>query len=125
MSADGFTVDGAQGARFLYEIRRLLEKPVALLFSTPALCESRVCGPVTDIAEQLKARYGDEVEFIHQEVFVDNDPTKGYRAPLRAFNLQTEPWLFTFDSEGRLAARLEGSFGIEGFEEAVQAALDS
>ena len=101
------------------------EKPVALLFSTPALCESRVCGPVTDIAEQLKADYGDEVEFIHQEVFVDNDPAKGFRPPLQAFNLRTEPWLFTFDADGKLAARLEGSFGIEGFERAVQSALDS
>ena len=55
-------------------------KPVALLFSTPQLCQSRVCGPVTDIAVQLKAKYGDEIEFIHQEVYVDNDPNAGLRA---------------------------------------------
>jgi hypothetical protein len=99
------------------------KRPVALLFATPQLCQSRVCGPVTDIAEQLKTEYGDDMEFIHQEVYVDNDPSKGLRPPLRDFNLRSEPWLFTFDAEGRIAARLEGSFGVEGFEDAIQKAL--
>ena len=35
------------------------KKPVALLFSTPQLCVSRVCGPVTDLALQMRAKYGD------------------------------------------------------------------
>lgn len=98
-------------------------RPVALLFATPQLCQSRVCGPVTDIAVQLDAEYGDQMEFIHQEVYVDNDVGKGLRDPLLEFNLPTEPWLFTFDADGRVAARLEGSFGLNEFEEAVQAAL--
>jgi hypothetical protein len=45
------------------------------------------------------------------------------KTPLRSFGLQTEPWLFTFDRSGRVAARLEGSFGVRGFERAIQAAL--
>ncbi|MGH2951322.1 MAG: hypothetical protein ACRDKX_04685, partial [Solirubrobacterales bacterium] len=100
------------------------ERPVALLFATPQLCQSRVCGPVTDIAEQLKTTYGDEVEFIHQEVYVDNDPAKGLREPLEAFALRSEPWLFTFDADGRIASRLEGSFGVDRFEGAVEEALE-
>jgi hypothetical protein len=66
-------------------------KPVALLFATPALCQSRVCGPVTDIAAQLESKYGDRMTFIHQEVYRDNDPNKGLRRPLQAFSLMTEP----------------------------------
>jgi hypothetical protein len=100
------------------------QRPVALLFATPQLCQSRVCGPVVDIAQQLKQRYGDSVEFIHQEVYVDNDPQRGLREPLQRFGLPTEPWLFTVDQNGRIAARLEGSFGLRAFERAVQAALD-
>ena len=99
------------------------KRPVALLFATPALCESQVCGPVVDIALQLKATYGDQMQFIHQEVFVDNQPEKGLRMPLRAFNLKTEPWLFVFDRNGQVAARLEGSFGFNAFERAVMSAL--
>jgi hypothetical protein len=99
------------------------KKPVALLFATPQLCQSRVCGPVVDIALQLKQRYGDRVAFLHQEVYVDNDVQKGLRPPLARFGLPTEPWLFTVGTDGRIAARLEGSFGLRAFEKAVQAAI--
>jgi hypothetical protein len=98
-------------------------KPVALLFATPQLCQSRVCGPVVDVALQLREKYGDRIEFIHQEVYNDNDLQKGLRAPLRAFNLRTEPWLFVVDSGGRITARLEGSFGLSAVEKALRSAL--
>ena len=103
--------------------RRSGKKPVALLFATPQLCQSRVCGPVVDVGLQLRARYGDQVDFIHQEVYTDNDPNKGLRAPLQAFNLQTEPWLFVVGKDGRITARLEGSFGLDAFEQALKTAL--
>ncbi len=99
------------------------KKPIALLFSTPQLCISRVCGPVTDIAVQLQRRFGNRITFIHQEVYVDNDPAKGLRPQLRAFNLRTEPWLFTINRQGMIAARLEGAFGINAATQALQAAL--
>ena len=100
------------------------KKPVVLLFATPALCQTRVCGPVTDIAAQLQKEYGDRATFIHQEVYEDNKVQNGLREPLRQFNLRTEPWLFTFNAQGEVAARLEGSFGTEAFRQAVEAALD-
>ena len=98
-------------------------RPVALLFATPALCRSRVCGPVADVALQLKSAYGDRVAFIHNEVYVDNDPSKGLRPQLKAYGLTTEPWLFAIDRDGRIAVRLEGAFGVDEFREAVEAAL--
>jgi hypothetical protein len=98
-------------------------KPVALLFATPQLCQSRVCGPVVDIALQMQQKYGKRMAFIHEEVYRDNQVSKGLRPPLQAFHLQTEPWLFTIDRDGRIAARLEGSFGVKEFEQAVRAAL--
>ena len=101
----------------------LAKKPVALLFATPQLCQSRVCGPVVDIAAQLKSRYGDRVQFIHQEVYKDNDVNKGLRPPLERFHLPTEPWLFVVDANGRITARLEGSFGVRAFDRAIQSAL--
>ena len=98
-------------------------KPVALLFATPQLCQSRVCGPVVDVALQLRARYGDRVHFIHQEVYADNDPKQGLRKPLQEFNLPSEPWLFVVGKDGRITARLEGSFGLDAFERALKTAL--
>jgi hypothetical protein len=99
------------------------KKPIALLFSTPQLCQSRVCGPVTDVALQLKAKYGDKIEFIHQEVYKDNNVNAGLRPPLEAFHLRTEPWLFVINKDGKITARLEGSFGITAFENALKTAL--
>jgi hypothetical protein len=99
------------------------KRPIALLFSTPQLCISRVCGPVTDIAVSLQHRYGGRVTFIHQEVYANNQPKNGLRSQLKAFHLQTEPWLFTINRQGRIAARLEGSFGVNAFTQALQAAL--
>lgn len=98
-------------------------KPVVLLFATPQLCQSRVCGPVTDLELELENTYGDRATFIHEEVYTGNDVSKGLRPQLRSFHLQTEPWLFTFGTNGRVAARLEGAFGINAFRAAVQAAL--
>lgn len=99
------------------------KRPVVLLFATPQLCQSRVCGPVVDIALQLRAEYGDRAAFIHQEVYVDNQVDKGLREPLRAFKLVTEPWLFTIRKDGTVAARLEGSFGVNAFRAAIDEAL--
>jgi hypothetical protein len=98
-------------------------KPVALLFATPQLCQSRVCGPVVDVGLELKSRYGDRVEFIHQEVYEANDPKQGLREPLKRYNLATEPWLFVVGKDGKITARLEGSFGLDAFERALKTAL--
>jgi hypothetical protein len=99
------------------------KEPVVLTFATPRLCQSRVCGPVVDVAEQVKAEYEDEAEFIHMEVFVDNEIQKGYRPQLQAFRLPTEPWVFTVDDSGRIAARLEGAFSARELEAAVKKAV--
>jgi hypothetical protein len=96
------------------------KKPVVLLFATPQLCQSRVCGPVVDLAEQVKANASNsDVAFIHMEVFRDNRIDKGIRPQMAAFHLQTEPWLFTFDKEGKVAARLEGAFSERELNEAI------
>jgi hypothetical protein len=99
------------------------KRPVALLFSTPELCMSRVCGPVTDVAVALQQQFGSQITFIHQEVYVDNKPNLGLRPQLKAFHLETEPWLFTINRHGIIAARLEGAFGLTEFRQALQAAL--
>jgi hypothetical protein len=98
------------------------KRPVVLLFATPALCQSRVCGPVVDIAEQVKAEHKD-VAFIHMEIYKDNELNKGIRPQVAKWGLPSEPWLFAVDRKGRIAARLEGAFSARELEQAVKAAL--
>jgi hypothetical protein len=99
------------------------KRPVMLLFSTPALCQSRVCGPVTDVAEQVKAEYGDRVDFIHMEIYRDNMLENGLRPQVRAWGLRTEPFAFTINSRRVVTARLEGAFSARELRAAVRAAL--
>ena len=99
------------------------KRPVALLFSTPALCVSRVCGPVTDIMVALEHEFAGRITFIHEEVYVGNDPSKGLRPQLTAFRLHTEPWLYTINANGVIAARLDGAFGVQEARAALEAAL--
>lgn len=98
-------------------------RPVALLFSTPQLCTSRVCGPVTDIVASLQRRFQNRVTFIHEEVYVNNQPRRGLRPQLKAFHLETEPWLFTVNRSGTITARLEGAFGVDAVSRALEASL--
>jgi hypothetical protein len=99
------------------------KRPIALLISTPQLCTSKVCGPVTDVLVQLQQEFGNKLAFIHQEVYVKNNPRLGLRPQLKAFHLETEPWLFTIDRHGVIRARLEGAFGLNGARQALEAAL--
>ncbi len=96
------------------------KKPAVLLFATPALCQSRVCGPVTDIAEQVKQEFGDRVAFIHQEIYNNNNINDGPRPQMRAFHLSTEPWAFVFDRSGKVSSVLQGPFSVQELEAAVQ-----
>jgi hypothetical protein len=97
------------------------KKPVVLVFATPALCQSRVCGPVVDVEEQVKSEFSDsDVAFIHQEVYEDNNPNKGYRSQLKTYGLRTEPWLFVIDRNGTISTRIEGAFGASELERAVR-----
>ena len=78
---------------------------------------------MADIALQMKAKYGKRMTFIHQEVKGGNQLNSALRPPLQAFHVETEPWLFVVDKQGKITARLEGSFGVGAFEKAVKSAL--
>ncbi|HET7121585.1 MAG TPA: hypothetical protein VFI17_10120 [Solirubrobacterales bacterium] len=99
------------------------KKPIVLVFATPALCQSRVCGPVVDVAQEVADKYGDEADFIHMEVYNDNDANKGIRPQLRAFHLETEPWTFLIDRHGIVRDRIEGAYGVSELEEAMKTIL--
>jgi hypothetical protein len=90
------------------------KEPIFLLFATPQFCQSRVCGPVVDVAEQVKEEYGDEAAFIHNEIWKENDPTtEEVKSQVKAFHLPSEPWLFAIGRDGKVKATVEGAFGLD------------
>jgi hypothetical protein len=96
------------------------KEPIFLLFATPQFCQSRVCGPVVDVAEQVKEQFDDKAAFIHMEIYKDNDPSKGVRPQVRAFHLPSEPWLFAINRKGVIQAVVEGAFGVERMTKVVE-----
>ncbi len=96
------------------------KRPVVLVFSTPKLCASRVCSPVTDVAEWVHHEHGDGVVFIHNEIYNDNDLAKGFRPEVRAFKLPSEPYTFVIDKAGKVSSVLQGPFD----EQELKAAVD-
>ncbi len=99
------------------------QKPVVLLFATPALCESKICGPVVDVAEQVKSEFDGKAEFIHMEIYVDNDVSKGPRRQFTAWHLDKEPVLFTIGRDGRVVDRIQGAFSADELRAAVREAI--
>jgi hypothetical protein len=98
------------------------KRPILLLFATPALCQSRVCGPVVDIAEEVKGDHKSDTAFIHMEIYNDNELEKGFRPQVAAYKLPTEPWAFAIDRKGKVAARIEGAYSEHELNEAIKAA---
>jgi hypothetical protein len=99
------------------------KEPIVLLFATPQFCQSRVCGPVVDVAEQAKEEYGDKAAFIHIEIYNGNDPGQEVQPQVRDFHLPTEPWLFTIDRKGVIRDAVEGAFGLKLMHQAVDKAI--
>jgi hypothetical protein len=96
------------------------KEPILLLFATPKFCQSRVCGPVVDVAQQAQAKYEGKANFIHMEIYNDNDPSKGVRPQVREFHLPSEPWLFAINREGVVSAAIEGAFGTQLLDKTVE-----
>jgi hypothetical protein len=95
------------------------KRPVVITFATPLLCQSRVCGPVVDIVEQVKATAPKNVAFIHQEIYANNKVNDGLRPQVTEWGLRTEPWTFVIDRSGKISSRFEGAFSAGELQRAV------
>lgn len=104
-------------------------KPTALLFATPAFCQTRFCGPMYDVTNLLYKQYAGKLNFIHVEVFPDlpNPASTNWAlAPaMEAFNLHTEPWLFLIKRDGTVSYRVEGIFSLDEVAPFVQQVLNN
>jgi hypothetical protein len=85
------------------------QRPLAVLFSTPALCQSRFCGPVLDTLLGQREAFADKVRFLHVEIY--SDRTGKTLAPtVKAYNLAAEPVLFLAGADGIVRERLDNAF---------------
>jgi hypothetical protein len=91
-------------------------RPIMLMFATPAYCQTAVCGPGVDTMQDIRdGRDWGDVAWIHAEIFTDEGQTVADH--VRAWDLPSEPWLFSIDREGRIVRRLDGPMIAQELEE--------
>jgi hypothetical protein len=95
-------------------------RPFVVTFATPLYCQSRTCGPVVQVVQSVAKRHaGDGVDFIHVEIYKDNDPSNGTNRWVNEWKLPTEPFTFVVDKAGVIRARFEGALSTAELDAAV------
>lgn len=98
-------------------------RPTMLLISTPAYCQTAICGPVLQIVVDAAAA-DPSVQTIHAEVYADPEsvdlPQESDLAPVvAAYELPIEPVLYLADSAGIITHRFDSIFDTSELSEAL------
>ena len=85
-------------------------QPALVVFASPALCVSRICGPQVQALQALEPSYWGRLAFIHIEPYqLKPIPSREKINPVVTdWRLQSEPWIFLIDGKGIIKARFEG-----------------
>ncbi len=95
-------------------------RPFVVTFATPLYCQTRTCGPVVQVVQSVaKDWQAQGVDFIHIEIYKDNDPAKGTNRWVDEWKLRSEPFTFVVDKNGVIRSRFEGAFSAAELEKAV------
>ncbi len=82
-------------------------KPTVVGFLTPGFCQTKWCAPVLSTVESVRAEVGDAANFIHIEVY-DDFQALTVVPEMAEWGLETEPWVFVLDGDGRVVAKFSG-----------------
>lgn len=104
-------------------------KPVMVVVSTPVFCVSQFCGPITDTVQQLAQDTGDEMAFVHLEVWRDFENNAINRAAAEWIwpdqsGDPGEPWVFVVDAAGTIVQRWDNVVTERDLETAIQTVLE-
>ena len=98
------------------------EKPTVVGFITPGLCETKWCAPVLNSVAAVRDEVGDAANFIHIEVYEDFQALT-YVPEMAEWGLETEPYIFVLDDEGRVVASLPGPVSPRELRQALEPVL--
>jgi hypothetical protein len=99
-------------------------KPSVVGFITPGLCQTEWCTPVLNSVETVWAEVGQEqANFIHIEVYADFQALTVV-PEMGEWRLNSEPWVFVLDENGRVAAKFSGPVSPRELNEALRPLLE-
>jgi hypothetical protein len=96
------------------------KRPAVVTISTPVFCQSRFCGPITDMVADLGRTYADRASFIHIEVFRDGQNqvvNRGAAEWILANGAPgNEPWVWVIGADGVITHRFDNVATAEELE---------
>ena len=100
---------------YQHSIAQALERdrPLLIVFASPAFCTNAVCGPQVEIATELQDVYGDRIDFVHVDLYenpheIQGDLSKGRLTPiLDEWGLSSQEWTFIVGADGIVTHRFE------------------
>lgn len=104
-------------------------RPLVVVFASPGFCTNALCGPQVEMMSDLRLEYGDAVDFIHVDLYVNPQQIQGdldnaIRTPVLAeWGLHTDEWTFVVDGAGRVSERFEAFATIAEVRAAIEAVL--
>jgi hypothetical protein len=94
-------------------------KPTVVGFVTPGFCQTEWCTPVLESVEAVREMVGDEAaNFIHIEVYADFQELTPVKE-MAEWGLDSEPWVFVLDQDGRVTAKFSGPLSPRELESAL------
>ena len=90
------------------------DKPILIVFSSPAFCLDEVCGPQVEVLKQLAESRADKINSIHVDVY--DEPSKvqmdvnsaTYSKPFLEWRLESPQWTFLIDCRGKTFKKYQG-----------------
>jgi hypothetical protein len=89
------------------------DRPLLIVFASPAFCTNAVCGPQVEIASELQDDYGDKIDFVHVDLYanpheIQGDLSKARLTPiLEEWGLSSQEWTFIVGTDGIVTHRFE------------------
>jgi hypothetical protein len=91
-----------------------------LLVSTPAFCQTAICGPVLDLLVERRADLAAaHVGVVHAEVYVDEKAQEA-TSTVTTLGLRHEPALFLAAADGTVQNRLDYTFDRTELDQALR-----
>ena len=107
------------------------DRPFAVVFASPAFCTTAVCGPQVEVVSELNQAYGDRMDFIHVDLFINPHEIQGdldiamHTPLLMEWGLYTDEWTFVIDASGAVTGRFEGFSPYGELEETILETLET
>jgi hypothetical protein len=95
------------------------QRPMVVLFATPAICTSATCAPELSAVQALRDRHDERASFVHVEIYTYPFEDLKPAPSVEEWRLPSEPWVFVVDRQGIVRDRFEGAAPLEELEPAL------